>query len=143
MNIIVISLDNPNYFVPRKTVDMSKKSNEILSNKYVPTYSDYFSRPWYEKDLMNYFNFLEYQEMAKKPTEYFKNKKIINFNTIHHEARVDPLQESYKNYQSVKKVICKDSLLWKEKKTVVGITQNIKHEDMYVEKSIIKEHFMN
>ena len=78
-------MDNPNYSVPRKTDSrpvlyrsyikkMDKK--QILGNKYVPEYArDYFSKPWYERDLMGYFDHLAYQEMSKQPTEYFKKKR--------------------------------------------------------------------
>ena len=46
---------------------MDKK--QILGNKYVPEYAgDYFSKPWYERDLMGYFDNLPYQEMSKQPT---------------------------------------------------------------------------
>ena len=119
---------------------MTKKS---LGNKYAPTYAgDYFSRPWYEKDLMNYFEYLDYQDMAKEPKDYFKNRKVISSDKIHHELRGDPLEVSYKNYQSIK---TKDLQQYPplEKKTVSGIIHNIKCKDMFFEKNIIKEHFLN
>lgn len=37
------------------------RDKKILGSKYVPIYAEnYFLRPWYEKDLMNYFEHLEY-----------------------------------------------------------------------------------
>ena len=91
---IVISLDNPRYSVQRKTdfrlisnTSYIKKMNkkESIGSKYVPQYSgDYFSKPWYERDLMHYFDYVDYQEMCKHQTNYFKDKKIINFDLIHH-----------------------------------------------------------
>ena len=105
-----------------------------MGNKYVANYSgDYFSLPWYEKDLMRYYNYLEYQEMGKEPTEYFKKKKIINFNIIHHEARGDPMQGTYKDYHTIKKSDLREFLPWK--KTLGGIIYNIKREDMNVDES--------
>ena len=78
---------------------MEKK--EYLGNKYVPEYAgNYFSKPWYERDLMGYFDYLDYQEMSNQPTKYFEQKKVINFDIIHHESRGDPLQGSYKGYQT-------------------------------------------
>ena len=56
---------------------MAGKSNEILGNKDVPKYAgDYFFRPWYERDLMRYFDYVDYQEMAEKPSEYFEKQKL-------------------------------------------------------------------
>lgn len=49
---------------------------------------------------MGYFDYLDYQDMSKEPTEYFKNKKVVNFDIIHHECRGDPLNGSYKDYQT-------------------------------------------
>ena len=78
---------------------MEKK--EYLGNKYVPEYAgNYFSKPWYERDLMGYFDYLDYQEMSNQPTKYFEQKKVINFDIIHHESRGDPLQGSYEGYQT-------------------------------------------
>ena len=72
---------------------------EILRNKYVPQHSgDYFSKPWYKRDLMHYFDYVDYQEMCKRPTNYFKDKENIKFDIIHHESRGYPLLGSYKNY---------------------------------------------
>lgn len=51
---------------------------------------------------MSYFDHLDYAGMAKNPTQYFENKKVMNFDIIHHECRGDPLNGSYKDYQTVK-----------------------------------------
>ena len=69
----------------------------VVGSKYVSEYGgDYFDRPWYEKDLMGYFNYCEYTDMSKNPTKYFEEKKVVNFDIIHHECRGDSLQGSYK-----------------------------------------------
>ena len=62
-----------------------------------------FSKPRYERDLMGYFDYLDYQDMSKQPTKYLEQKKGDNFDIIHHESRGDPLQGSYKGYQTVRK----------------------------------------
>ena len=86
--------------------------NEFFGNKYVPEYAgDYFPRPWYERDLMHYFerdlmryfDYVDYQDMSKDPTRYFEKKTVINFDIIHYESRGDPLEGSYKSYQTVNK----------------------------------------
>lgn len=48
-------------------------------------YGNYFDRPWYEKDLTEYFAYYEYSEMAKDPNNYFMQKRVVNFDIIHHE----------------------------------------------------------
>lgn len=80
--------------------------------------------------------------MAKHPKDYFKNEKVINFGIIHHEMRDDPLQGSYENYQRVK---CKDLQKYPlvEKKNVVSVLiHNVKRNDMYIDKTNIKQHFL-
>ena len=53
--------------------------------------------------------------MEKEPTEYFKKKKIIDFNIIHHEARGDPVQGTYKDYDTIKKSDLQEFPKWKKK----------------------------
>ena len=119
---------------------MNKK--KILRNKYVPQHSgDYFSKPWYKRDLMHYFDYVDYQEMCKHQTNYFKDKKNINFDITHHEVRADTLQDSYKNYQTVKTKDLEKYPAVEKEKTVSGIIRNIDRKDMYIEKSILKKHF--
>ena len=39
----------------------------VLGNSYVPPFPpDYSKLPWYERDLVAYFNYLDYKEMADK-----------------------------------------------------------------------------
>ena len=52
--------------------------------------------------------------MEKEPTEYFKKKKIIDFNIIHHEARGDPVQGTYKDYDTIKKSDLQEFPQWKK-----------------------------
>ena len=120
---------------------MNKK--EFLGNKYVPKYAgDYFSKPWYERDLMGYFDYLYYQEMSKQPTKYFEQKKVINFDIIHHESRGDPLQGSYEDYQTVRSKDLEKYPAPEKKKLVSAMIWNIKRDDLYVEKDIIKDNFL-
>ena len=49
--------------------------NQIFGTKYIPEYcANYFDKPWYEKDLMGYFDYLDYTDLSKDPTKYFKKK---------------------------------------------------------------------
>ena len=52
---------------------MSKRTN--LGNSYVPPYAgDYNTLQWYEKNLMTYFDYINYKVMADNPTKYFCDK---------------------------------------------------------------------
>ena len=64
---------------------------------YAPKYQqDYFKLPWYERELMTYFNCLDYNDIADDPDHYLNNIKVVNFDIINNECRGTPLQESYK-----------------------------------------------
>ena len=75
-------------------LDLKKmtEKKEFFGSKCLPEYAaDYFSKPWCERDLMGYFDYLDYMHMSKEPTKYFC-KKVINFNIIYHESRGVPLE---------------------------------------------------
>ena len=35
----------------------------------------FFIKPWYERDMMGYFDYLDYQDMKKNPTNYFEKNE--------------------------------------------------------------------
>ena len=60
--------------------------------------------PWYEHDgLLSYIDALKCEEFLKDTDSHFKTAQVVNFDIIHHECREDPLQGSYKEYQTVNK----------------------------------------
>ena len=114
----------------------------MYGTKCVPEFrGDYFDKPWYERDLIGYFDYLDYRNMLKNPMEYFQKKKVINFDIIHHEWRGDPLQGSYKVYQTVKSNDLEQYPQLKKNETVDGLIRNIKRNDLFIDKCIVKEHF--
>lgn len=116
----------------------------LLGSKYVPKYyGDYFDRPWLKKDLIEYFDYCEYSEMAKDPTKYFEQKKRINFDIIHHECRGDPLQGSYKNYQTVYNDDIKKYPENEKKDVLGGLVRNLNRKDLFVEEKVVNEHFQS
>ena len=79
-------------------------NKSILGSKYVPKYAgDYNKCLWYEKDLMEYFDYCDYIDMTNDPNKYFEQKHPVNFDIIHYECREDLLQGTYKNHQAVNK----------------------------------------
>ena len=90
---------------------------------------------------MGYFDYLDYQDMSKQPTKYTEQKKVINFDIIHHESRGDPLQGSYKGYQTVRSKDLEKYPTPEKKKAISGLVRNIKRNDLYVDKNVIENHF--
>ena len=73
---------------------------KFLGSSYVLQYrKNYFDLPWYERDLMSYYDHLKYQEMEKDTNYYFKNKKVDHFNILNFECRGDRLEETYKEHK--------------------------------------------
>ena len=96
------------------------QKNQILGTKYVPGYcANYFDKPWYEKNLMGYFDYLDYTDMSRDPAKYFE-KKDINFDIIHRECRGDPLKGTYEGYQTVKTKDLKNSPKPEKKRSSSG-----------------------
>ena len=91
---------------------------------------------------MDYFDYLDNQEMSKQPTKYFEKKKIINFDIIHHELRSDPLEGTYERYQTVKKKDLEKYPTVEKIETISGLVRNIRRNNLYIEKGIIRDHFV-
>ena len=57
---------------------MAESKKIILDNRYVVPYAHNFSDlAWYEKDLIDYFNYRDYKEMVNNLTYYFSKKKWL------------------------------------------------------------------
>ena len=71
---------------------------------YTPKYQqDYFKLRWCDRDLMTYFNWLDYNDMTDDPDHYLNDIKVANFDIINHECWGTPLQKYYKDYKTVEK----------------------------------------
>ena len=91
--------------------------NKFYSQKYMRPYQENYKKLLrYERDLMRYINWLDYEDMADdlmryiswldykdNPDDYLKNVKIVNFDIINHECRGYPLQGTYKGYKTIEK----------------------------------------
>ena len=77
---------------------------KFFGPKYVPKFKEGYNKlPWYERDLMTYYDHLKYQEVIEDPNNYFKNKVLVNFDIIHHEYRGDLLTKTYKEHKTIEK----------------------------------------
>ena len=119
---------------------MSKRT--IIGNSYVQIFAmDYHKLPWYERDLMAYFDHLDYKEMSDNPTKYFHDKKVINFDIIHHECRGDKLSNSYKHYKTVKANDLKNYPDKDKKETLSGVFRNVNRDDLWVQRDLMLDYF--
>ena len=125
---------------------MLKRS--ILENSYVPSYArDYDKLPWYKRDLIAYFNRLDYKEMADNHTKYFRCKRVVNFDIIHFECRGDQLKYLYKHYKTVKQEELKNENNWKKNKkekneALSGVFRKVKRADLWVQRNLMLEYFL-
>ena len=107
---------------------------KILVNNYIPYYPDH------EDNLHEILLRHDYERKNKDKKNYFEKAKIINFDIIYHETRGDPLQNSIKYYETIKK---KDLELAKKEDRDDFISESIRscREDINIEKDIINKHF--
>ena len=118
---------------------MSKRT--IIGNSYVPIFAkDYHKLPWYERDLMAYFDHLDYKEMSHNSTKYFHGKKVISFDISHYECRGDKLSNSYKHCKTLKANDVKNYPDEDRKKTLSGVFRNVKWDDLWAQRDLMIEY---
>ena len=114
----------------------------FLGKSYIPTFAkDYHKLPWYERDLMAYFDHLDYKQMSDNATKYFHDKQAINFDITHHECCGDKLDNSYKDYKTVKFDDLKNYPEKEKKETLSAIFRNAKRDDLWVQRDLMIDHF--
>lgn len=114
----------------------------FLGKSYIPTFAvDYHKLPWYERDLMAYFDHLDYKQMSDNATKYFHDKQAINFDITHHECHGDKLDNSYKDYKTVKFDDLKNYPEKEKKETLSAIFRNAKRDDLWVQRDLLIDHF--
>ena len=118
---------------------MSKKS----VNKYIPRFAQHSELPWYERDdLLSYMDSLKCEEILKDTDSHCKTAQVVNFDIIHHECRRDPLQGSYKEYQTVNKKDM-DNYSSNSKKKIVNSAICCDRKDVFIDKRVTLNHFKN
>ena len=114
----------------------------FLGKSYIPTFAvDYHKLPWYERDLMAYFDHLDYKQTSDNATKYFHDKQAINFDITHHECHGDKLDNSYKDYKTVKFDDLKNYPEKEKKETLSAIFRNAKRDDLWVQRDLLIDHF--
>ena len=115
-------------------------SKEIV-NKYVPRFAQHSELPWYVRDgLLSYIDALKCEEFLKDTDSHFKTAQVENFDIIHHECRGDPLQGSYKEYQTVNKKNM-DKYSSNSKKKIVNSAIRSDKKDVFIDKKVTLDHF--
>lgn len=114
----------------------------IVGNSYVPPYAgDYNKLQWYEKDLMTYFDYINYNEMADILTKYFRDKRVVNFDIIYHECRGDKLDKSYKHYKTINQKELKKYPENEKNKVLSEGFRSIKRDDLWIQRDLMLEYF--
>lgn len=115
--------------------------SKLFESKYVPkNQEDYFKLPWYERDLINYFNHLKYKDVSDNPDSYFENVQVVDFEIIHGECRGNKLQGTYKGYKTNESKHL-DNYPKKEAKSVLSAAFRNKRDDLWVKHDIVIKYF--
>ena len=114
---------------------------KILRNSYIPTKPRFFNE--HDKgDLDTRLKQMTYNEILQNPEEHFGKYEIINFDLIHNECRGDELNHSREFYETLHKKKLDIEIENKYKNSFVSLAILCEGKDVYIEKSIRKEHFV-
>ena len=118
-----------------------EKKTKLFGQNYVPAYAEkYFDLPWYERDLMRCYSYLDYKDMSDDPDNYFQHKNVINFDLIHHECRGDPFLKSGKEYKTTSSDNFEKYPESEKNKTLSSVFRN-KRDDLWVKHDLMIEPF--
>ena len=79
--------------------------------------------------------------MMENPTSYFFQKKVTNFDIVHHKCRGEPLEDSYKNYKTIKNDDFKNFRKNDKEKVLPEVFRNIKREDLWIKRDLMIDYF--
>ena len=115
--------------------------SKTIVNKYVPKFAQHSKLSWYERHgLLSYVDALKCEEFLKDTGSHFKTAQVVNFGIVYHECRGDPLQGSYKEYQTVNtKDMDKHSS--NTKKKIVNSAIPSDRKDVFIDKKVTLDHF--
>ena len=107
------------------------------TNSYIPLY-----HPPEERDFFTYLDDITYEKVMKDPNHFIRNARIINFDIIHHEYRGQPLENSYRYYQTLKEnELHKYQVQPNDLLGAAFRNQDNTKQGIYFEKNIVNKHF--
>ena len=119
---------------------MSRKP-QYLQAKYNFEYQkNYSDLPWYDRDLVTYYKWLDYKDMADNPDHYMNKVKVVNFDIIYHKCREDPLQKFYKEHKTLEKNDLKN-YPENDNKDVLSAACRSGREDLWIKRDLIFQSF--
>ena len=119
---------------------MSRKP-QYLQAKYNFEYQkNYSDLPWYDRDFVTYYKWLDYKDMADNPDHYMNKVKVVNFDIIYHKCREDPLQKFYKEHKTLEKNDLKN-YPENDKKDVLSAACRSGREDLWIKRGLIFQSF--
>ena len=84
-----------------------------------------------------------YERIISNPKYHFQNCYVINFDIIHNECRGDKLTHSRKFYNTIfNKNINEEFTNDNSKNRFISNAINCERSDIFLEKDVLKEHFM-
>ena len=103
-----------------------EKKTKLFGQNYVPAYAEkYFDLPWYERDLMRCYSYLDYKDMSDDPD---------------HECRGDPFLKSGKEYKTTSSDHFEKYPESEKNKTLSSVFRN-KRDDLWVKHDLMIEPF--
>ena len=109
-----------------------------IKEEYVNNYLPYY--PHHKDTLHDTLLRNKYEKINRNKREYFENAKIVNFDIINHECRGDPLQNSVKHYQTIKKLDLKNVKKNDEEQFIAAAIRS-RRNDVNLARDVINEHF--
>ena len=115
---------------------------DINVNGYIPRYVKPDLK-WYERDgLLTYFDQLKYEEYSKDPDSYVSRVNVINFDLIHAQCCGQAPTNS-KQYSQTMTNSHFEGMPSNEKDKAVSTCLRSERPDVFVEKKLTFDHFLN
>ena len=111
-------------------------SNKILVDNYIPYY------PKHKSCLHDTLLIEKYKRIQQDLQDYFVNVELINFDIIHHQCRGDVSKHDVKYYQQIHQRDF-ENIPKQDEYNFISNAIKSKRGDIYIEKDVIKNHFVN
>ena len=111
-------------------------NNKILVDNYIPYY------PTQKSCLHGTLLIEKYKRIRQDLQDYFVNVELINFDIIHNQCRGDVLKHDLKYYQQIHQHHF-ENIPKQDEYNFISSAIKSKREDIFIQKDVMKEHFVN
>ena len=116
------------------TIIQTMNNSTEYTNNYLPYY------PIHKNTLDDTLLRHKYERINRNKGEYFENAKIVNFDIIHNQCRKDPLKDSLKYYQTIKKNDL-ENILKEDEEQFIAAAIKCRRDDVNIARDVINDHF--